>query len=127
MERKKIGAIIIILVVFLLGAVAGYSLSTIVTDAEAKKEEESPYGNVSDYLKKRLNLDQDQIVKYESLVEERREKMSQIHKERREMFREQTDSLRDEIRAILTDDQRVEYERFIEEYTEYRKQQRKNR
>ncbi len=127
MKRKKFGAVIVIVVTFLLGAVAGFSLSTIMTDAEARKDKESPYGNVSDYVKERLNLNEEQIVIYDELIENRREKMSEIHSEYRQKFREQTDSLRDEIREILSEEQLAEYEVFLEEYSEYRKERRKNR
>ncbi len=127
MKRKKLGAIILIVVTFLLGAIAGYSLSSIMSDVEARKDRESPYGNVSDYVKERLNLDEEQIVIYDELVENRREKMSDIHSRYREKFRSQTDSLRNEIREILTEEQLVEYNAFVDEYSEYRKEKKKKR
>jgi len=125
MKRKKLGAFVIIAVTFLLGTVAGYSLSTIMSDAEVRKEQESPYGNVSEYIKERLNLNEEQVVIYDELVEERHDKISSLHYQYRKQFRTQIDSLRDEIRSILTQEQLVEYEEFLDEYSEYRREQRK--
>lgn len=125
MKRKKLGAFVIIAVTFLLGTVAGYSLSTIMSDAEVRKEQESPYGNVSEYIKERLNLNEEQVVIYDELVEERHDKISSLHSQYRKQFRTQIDSLRDEIRSILTQEQLVEYEEFLDEYSEYRRGQRK--
>ncbi len=125
MKRKKFGAFVIIAVTFLLGTVAGYSLSTIMSDAEVRKEQESPYGNVSEYIKERLNLNEEQVVIYDELVEERHDKISSLHSQYRKQFRTQIDSLRDEIRSILTQEQLVEYEEFLDEYSEYRRGQRK--
>jgi flagellar basal body-associated protein FliL len=127
MKRTKIVAFIIITVTFLLGVAAGYSVSSIMADAEARKERESPYGNVSEYVKERLNLHEAQVVIYDGLIEKRHEKMSELHAQFRKQFRSQTDSLRDEIRSILTEEQRDEYEKFLEEYTAYRKAQRKSK
>jgi len=127
MKRTKLGALIIIVVTFLLGAVAGYSLSTIMSDAEARKESKSPYGNVSEYVKERLNLNEEQIVKYDALVEESHDMMSELHSQYRKQFRKHIHNLQDEVRAILTEDQLVEYEEFLEEYSKYMKERRKNR
>lgn len=127
MKRTKVGAIVIIAVTFLLGTVAGYSLSTIMSDAEARKEHRSPYGDVSEYVKERLQLNEEQIVIYDELVEERREEMSDIHSRFRKQIRAQIDSLRDEIRATLTEEQLAEYEQFLEEYSEYREERRKRK
>lgn len=112
------------MVAFLLGAVAGFALSSIIGDVQARKEHESPYGNISDYLKKRLHLDQEQIRLYDEVLETRRARMAEIHGEYRNSFRRQIDTLRQEIRAILRDDQLVEYEKFIEEYERYREAKR---
>lgn len=127
MKRKKLGALIIIAVTFLLGAVAGYSLSTIMIDAEARKEHKSPYGDVSEYVKERLNLNDEQIVKYDALVEESHGKMSELHGQYRKQFRAHIDSLQDEVRSILTQEQLAEYEKFLEEYSKYIKERRRKR
>lgn len=126
MKRTKSGAFIIITVTFLLGIVAGYSISTIMSDAQARKESESPYGNVSEYVKERLNLNEEQVVKYDAMVEASHDKMSDIHSDYRQQFRTQMRSLQDDIRSILTEEQLAEYENFLDEYAEYRRQQRKN-
>ncbi len=127
MKRNKLRALVLIAVTFLLGAVAGFSLSTIMSDAEARKEHKSPYGNVSEYVKDRLNLNEEQIVKYDALVEESHDKMSELHSQYRKQFRAHIDSLQDEVRSILMQEQLAEYEKFLEEYSEYMKKRRKHR
>jgi hypothetical protein len=127
MKKTKSGAFVIILITFLLGMIAGYAFASILSDAEAKKERPSPYGNVSEYIKDRLNLSAEQASLYDELVKDRREKMSVYHKQYRASFREQADSLRNEIRTILDADQLQKYEEFLEEFDRYRKEQRKER
>jgi hypothetical protein len=125
MKRTKLGAFIVILATFFLGALGGYSLSWIMSDAVAQKEHESPYGNVSDYVKERLNLDQEQVVKYDAFVEESHSKMSEIHSDYRKQFRTQVRNLQDEVRSILTEEQLAEYEKFLKEYAEFRRKERR--
>lgn len=127
MKKTKLGAFVVILATFILGVVAGYAISTIIVDTEAGKEPQSPYGNLSEYLEERLELSDDQIRLYDGIVKERREKMDTIHKQFRGKFREQTDSLHNEIRAILNAEQLQEYEVFLDEYIRYRKEQRRHR
>jgi hypothetical protein len=72
-------------------------------------------------------LSAEQASLYDELVKDRREKMSVYHKQYRASFREQADSLRNEIRTILDADQLQKYEEFLEEFDRYRKEQRKER
>jgi hypothetical protein len=51
--------------------------------------------------------------------------MNEHHKEYKERIDTQTDSLRSEIKSILSADQLVEYEKFLEEFKEYREKRRK--
>lgn len=127
MRRTKLGAFVVIVATFLLGALGGYSLSLIMDDAAAQKDPQSPYGNVSDYVKERLNLNEDQIVKYDGFVEGSHSQMSEIHSEYRKKFRAHVRNLQDEIRSILTEEQLAEYEKFLKEYAEFRKSERRNR
>ena len=98
-----------------------------MSDAAAQKEHQSPYGNVSEYVKERLNLSEEQIVKYDAFVEASHSRMSEIHSEYRKEFRAQVRDLQDEVRSILTDEQLTEYERFIKEYAEFRRKERENK
>lgn len=127
MKRTRLGAFVVIVATFLLGALGGYSLSLIMSDAAAQKEHQSPYGNVSEYVKERLNLSEEQIVKYDAFVEASHSRMSEIHSEYRKEFRAQVRDLQDEVRSILTDEQLTEYERFIKEYAEFRRKERENK
>lgn len=127
MKRTRLGAFVVIVATFLLGALGGYSLSLIMSDAAAQKEHQSPYGNVSEYVKERLNLSGEQIVKYDAFVETSHSQMSEIHSEYRKEFRAQVRSLQDEVRSILTEEQLAEYEVFLKEYAEFKRKERGNR
>ncbi len=127
MKNTKLNAFAVIGISFILGALAGYTITTIWSDAVARKPESSKYENVSEYVKERLDLNDDQAAVYDALLKQRRERMDEIRSVYRERMHMQTDSLRDELKEILRPEQIDEYEKFIEEYKMYRESKRKHK
>jgi hypothetical protein len=125
MKRTKLGALTVIILAFILGMIVGYSATTILTDTSAEKADRSKYRNVSEYVKERLNLSEEQAVLYDEIVHLRREQMNTLHTDFRARLEEQIDSLRSEIKGILSTDQVKDYEEFLKEYKEYREGRRK--
>jgi Spy/CpxP family protein refolding chaperone len=124
MKKTRFGAMLIIVAAFLLGSIAGYAVSSLLHTPEEAVADESPYGDLTEYLKNRLRMDEEQQERYDKLLQSRRETMSEIHSDCRSKFRTQIDSLRRETRAILNEEQLGEYERFIDEFEAHREETR---
>jgi small-conductance mechanosensitive channel len=125
MKRTKMGAVAVIILAFVFGIIAGYAATTIVKGTHTHKSGRPEFRNVSEYVKQRLQLSEEQVVLYDEIIRTRREIMNKHNKEYKERIDNQIDSLRTEIKSVLSADQLVEYEKFLDEFKEYREKRRK--
>jgi Spy/CpxP family protein refolding chaperone len=113
-RRARITGIIMLAVIFAVGALSGAATMRVVNGEDApklKRVQPEPRPNLLD----RLDLTPEQRQEAEQILERRRAEMEAFWEEHRPALRAITDSARAELRAILTPEQ-VEIERrFMEE------------
>jgi Spy/CpxP family protein refolding chaperone len=112
--------------IFASGVVLGvfghslYAVTTVVSKTTPKPEELRKKRLAE--MQSRMKLSDDQFAKIASIFDETRAKFHEV----RERYKPELDSLesaqRDKVRAVLTPDQRAEYEKMLKEREEQQKQ-----
>lgn len=111
---NKTKAIFFVAICILIGIVVGAVLDRFVfmNLFNPKKER-----NYREELVKRLNLNKDQQVRLDSILSWSQNQFKNLSKEFRPKFDSLKNALHDSIRAILTPEQRAEFEKMIKEKT----------
>jgi hypothetical protein len=128
--KKSMGVGISLLAVFLSGAVVGafghrlymvrsvYSGPT-TTPAPAPPKPEDFRKKYVDELRSRLNLDEPQLGKLNTILDQTREKFHQARERSKERSKSESAQIRleqrNQIRAMLKPDQHSEYEKIVQE------------
>lgn len=129
--KNKTLALALLLVVLLLGGAAGAAVERFVADESAcaaieagHREGRGRRESYLDWLTQELDLSADQRARVEQTVERHREAVSALWREVRPRFEQMKTRLREEIRAVLNDEQRATYERLLKRESEHRRRGR---
>lgn len=113
MQRSKNLAVTFLLGAVLVGGVLGFTADRVMMRDQLRARENSPRGRLR--LADRLQLDSAQSAKVDSLLDDRRRHLDLIMA----TVRDQLDSVKmrstDQIRLILTDEQRAKFDALIAE------------
>lgn len=124
--QSKTKTILLILVSFLLGGVGGaYAVKTFFPSQNG-----GPRGSRAEYQKmfaERLRLDAAQTGKVDSLFDAHRSRFGEVKKTYSEIVRQKRDTLRMEIRKLLSPEQNALYDSFIKEQEEREKRRENHR
>lgn len=120
---KKWKAVVGIVLVFVLGVVAGGLVSMKV--CRHMRPGPPPVSAVMHKLDKRLGLNPDQHAQVEAIIRGAHAQMDSVRKETLPRIDSIMDSARDRIRAVLTPEQREKFERLVRRWDERRKQREK--
>ncbi len=122
MEAKS-KTLIFIVLSFILGVAAGgYFGASYFTP---KRNSRPSHSSVMKEFSERLKLTGNQPAKVDSILEASRKRFGELRKEYNEIFRGRRDSLRKEIRTILTEEQNELYDRYIKEMDDRESRYRK--
>lgn len=111
-KRARITGLLLIIVVFVAGALAGAATMRVVNANEAPvmRSQKHPPD-----LFDRLQLTPEQRTRVDVILERRRSEMEEFWNEHRPALRAIADSARAELRTVLTPEQRVIEEQFMTE------------
>jgi hypothetical protein len=115
-----------ILLSFLLGAVSGTVLGMYVFAGKGKSSGYSSRNDQQAYFASKLKLNKEQEAQVDSLIEGRRAAFEGMRKEFGKAYKAERESLRVDIRKVLSADQNTLYDEFIKEMEE-RAEKRKKR
>jgi len=73
-----------------------------------------PLPMLLDRLTSELQLDATQTSQIKSIMDQRRGRLEQVHRDARERFEKEQGELHDAIRAVLRPDQQQKFDRFLE-------------
>ncbi|GJQ20684.1 MAG: hypothetical protein HBSIN02_10390 [Bacteroidia bacterium] len=125
MISPKTRTFVFLLVSFLLGGVAGGFLGATYFGGKPGRYSR---GDVMKEFTEKLKLRAEQTVAVDSILEAHKSKFSAIRKQYGEATKAQRDSLRKDIRKILSDEQHALFDTYIREMDEresrYRRQNR---
>jgi hypothetical protein len=125
--KSKAWALTLLLVVLLMGGVAGAAIDRMfvsnrgtVENRDRRDGDRDQRRSYIDWLAEELTLTEGQRSEIEVLVERYRERVSDQWKEMRPRFEEFKTQLRADIRAVLSDEQLEVYEALLAEEAERR-------
>ncbi|HTB10057.1 MAG TPA: hypothetical protein VK752_00725 [Bryobacteraceae bacterium] len=126
MKLSRLTIALYVGLIFASGVVLGvfghslYAVTTVVSKTTPKPEELRKKRLAE--MQSRMKLSDDQFAKIASIFDETRAKFHEV----RERYKPELDSLesaqRDKVRAVLTPEQRAEYEKMLKEREEQQKQ-----
>ncbi len=126
--KAKIAAPVLLIISFLLGIVGGIYLDRTFLQSHRpwdSARRERPREKMSNYLARELKLTEAQQKEIETILEQRRPRFNRIHHSMNEQFEAEIDTVREEIRRLLTADQKQRYDQMIEKERQEREQWRK--
>ncbi len=107
-----------IILAFLLGAVGGTFVGKSYFGKRDSFRHHPAREEVRKEFIKKLKLTPEQSVAVDSILEATRPKFSAIREQHTQLFQAQRDSLRKEIRTLLSQEQNLLYDRYIKEMEE---------
>ena len=120
MKLSRLTIALYVALIFASGVVLGvfghslYAVTTVVSKGGTPKPEELRKRRVAE-MQTRMKLTDEQVAKINSIYDETRAKFHEV----RERYRPEMDALekaqRDQVRSILSPDQRLEYEKMLKE------------
>lgn len=126
--KPKIAALVLLIISFLLGIVGGVFLDRTFFDSHRpwdSPRREKPREKMSNYLARELKLTEAQQKEIETILEQRRPRFNRIHNSMNEQFEAEIDTVRQEIRRLLTADQKQRYDQMVERERQEREQWRR--
>jgi Spy/CpxP family protein refolding chaperone len=114
-RRARITGLIMLAIMFAVGALAGAATMRVVDAEEAPKLKRIQPTPQPPNLLDRLELTSEQKPQIEAILERRRAEMEEFWDTHRPTLRAITDSARAEMRAVLTPEQRELETQFMEE------------
>ena len=124
MSYARFKALSLMALVFLLGAVVGASLGTTFISnrfaSTPKISSSQGRQKTLDKFKSRLGLSPEQTDRLQIILEETRKEFSNLHQSVKPQYDEIRHRMRTQIREILNDDQKKEFEVMNREYDERR-------
>jgi Spy/CpxP family protein refolding chaperone len=131
MKKLSFVAVLSTLAVFCSGVTLGalgyrlYSAPTVATVAPAKLSPEEWRKKFLGEMQTRLNLDANQTSQLNTILDETRKQFDEARKRGREEMKKIHLGQVDRVRAMLTDAQRPEYEKILEERDKRMKQEKR--
>ncbi len=120
--KSKTSATLLIVLTFLLGAVAGaagyYLVDRQVLAQGSRNLERTPPHNIVDELAKGLSLDSQQKDQLKVIVDKSREQYRALSAQSRPQFDAIREQTRQEIRLILTDEQKDRFAKIVKDLDE---------
>ncbi|MFC2157768.1 hypothetical protein ACFLT9_08030 [Acidobacteriota bacterium] len=135
MKNRKFWMIFVLILVFIVGMIAGVLLDENVLDKMEKKRSRrsgtqrtpAPYYSL-DLMAKELSLTESQKEKIHELFQQNNERLNVYRREINDRFRKMRDQLIDEIKNVLDNGQKLKFEAMIEKYnTEMKKRYEERR
>lgn len=112
-----------ILLSFIVGGVGGGFLGA--SYFSPKRSPRPSHSQIMKEFSERLKLEGSQPAQVDSILEASRKRFGDLRKKYGEMFRQQRDSLRKDIRTILSEEQSTLYDQYIKEMDERESRYRK--
>ena len=120
--KSRTSASLLIVLTFMLGCIAGaagYYLVNFKVLARSSRNLERPAPhNIVDELAKGLDLNSQQKERLKAIVDRSREQYRALSAQMRPQFDAVREQSRQEIRLILTEDQKVRFEKIVKEIDE---------
>jgi uncharacterized membrane protein len=130
MSLSKLKAMLIVAIVFLLGAVVGASLGTTLVSKKFASTPNLPAKSgrekIIEKFKARLNLSPDQTQTLQSILDETHQQFRQLHETVKPQFEEIRNRMRDRIRAELNGQQKQKFEVMAREYDACRERKKRD-
>jgi Spy/CpxP family protein refolding chaperone len=126
MKLSRAAIVIYVGLVFACGAVLGmfgqrlYDAAPVLSNRRPNPEEFRKKA-LAEY-QSRLKLTDEQVVKFNALMDETRARVNEIRKQMHPAYEKVHQEQTDKVRGILTPDQQIEYEKMIKEREEHQKQ-----
>jgi len=121
MNLSKFKALLVIAVVFLLGAVAGASLSrTVLWSISGKDHHRHPRGSFIEKLQGRLDLSDEQRTQVQAILDESHRQFRGLHKSVKPQFESIRQQMAERIRKELNPDQARKFAAMRAEYEQRR-------
>ncbi len=128
MSLSRVKAVLLMSIVFLLGAIAGASLGTAVVSRKfASPTEVSQKPGKQKFIDKlnaRVHLSEPQKERLQVILDETHLRFSELHESVKPQFEAIRNHMRDRIREQLDTAQKQEFEVMVEEYDKCRAQNR---
>ena len=113
MKRR---VIVYFIVTFLLGALAGAGGGSLYRKYTRHGRRAPTRQDVVQHLKQGLSLTDEQSGRVQQIIDEMREKHSETHENSDQQHAAMRESSREQIREVLTDEQRERFETMVEEF-----------
>lgn len=124
--QPKTKTFVFILVSFVLGAVGGGYVGKLYFANSRAHSSPPSRDQVRQEFANRLKLDSTQAVVVDSIVEAYRQGLNETRKQYTEIFKSKRDSLRNDIRRMLSEEQNKLYDDYIKELNERESRFRRN-
>lgn len=124
MLKSRFSAFFSLLLVFLSGALVGVfgyrlvAVNTVLTSGRPRLDPEEARRRMDAEMRDRVKLDDDQIARYNKILDETREEFDQVHKKANEETRALREHQHEKVRAILREDQQPLYTQLLAEKAE---------
>ena len=119
MSPSRFKALMLMAIVFLLGAIVGASLGTTIVSRKFATPHELAVrpgkAKFVDRLNARLHLSPEQTVQLKAILDETHQQFGALHESVKPQFEAIRSKTRDRIREQLTDTQRPEFEAMVRE------------
>lgn len=124
MKRR---VIVYFIVTFLLGVLAGAGGGSLYRKYGHHGHRAPTRQDVVQHLKQELSLTDEQSGRVQEIIDEMREKHGEIHDSSDQQHAAMRESTRDQIREVLTDEQRERFEAMVEGFDKRRAQRGRRR
>ena len=128
MKFSRVTIVIYMGLVFASGAVLGmfgqrlYDAAPVLSNKERRPNPEELRKKTLAEYQSRLKLTDDQVSKFNALMDETRARVNEIRKLMHPAYEKVHQEQSEKVRAILTPDQEIEYQKMIKEREERQKQ-----
>ena len=135
MRNRRVWFVFILILVFLVGMIAGVLFDENVLDKIEKKKRSrrsssqhtpAPYYSI-DMMAKELSLTEDQKAQIHEIFNKNNEKLKVYRREINDRFRRMRDKLIEDIKSVLDDGQKLKFEAMINKYNEEMKRRYEER
>ncbi len=131
-RRSSLTAVVYLVLVFLSGALVGafayrlYRVGSVSSNAAPRSPEEYRKHAIEE-MSSRLHLSPEQVSNIQQIYDETRQRFRELHDKHRPEYRVIEDSQYQKILAVLTEPQRIEYQKMRDERERHRQQDKKGK
>ena len=119
--------IVYFIVTFLLGALAGAGGGSLYRKYGRQGRRAPTRQDVVKHLKQELSLNDEQSGRVQQIIEEMRDKHGEVHKNSDQQHAAMREIAREQIREVVTDEQRERFEAMVEKFDKRRAQRARRR